>query len=127
MSRGRALLDPTREGEEGKEEGGREGEGRGRDGRRKGGRKRGRGTEGGRGRGRERGRERGGSEREINALLLGGRKGGRDREVNALQWNLRRKDTLGTALLSFLRRLFLSRRFMKYFHFITFYITWGGI
>ena len=97
----RALLDPCE----------RE---RGRKGRRK---------EGGRGRG----RERGGREREINALLPGGRKGGRDREVNALQWNLRRKDTLETALLSFLRRLFLSRRFMKYFNFITFYITWGGI
>ena len=31
-----------------------------------------------------------------------------------LQWNLRRKDTLGTALLSFLQRLSFSRRFMKY-------------
>ena len=31
------------------------------------------------------------------------------------QRNLQRKDTLGTALLSFLRRLSLSRRFMKYF------------
>ena len=35
--------------------------------------------------------------------------------------------TLGTALLSFLRRLSLSRRFMKYFNFITFYITGWNI
>ena len=35
-----------------------------------------------------------------------------------IQWNLRRKDALGTELLSFLRRLSLSRRFMKYFNFI---------
>ena len=39
-----------------------------------------------------------------------------------IQWNLQRKDTLGTELLSFLRRLSLSRRLMKYFNFKTFYI-----
>ena len=33
-----------------------------------------------------------------------------------IQWNLQRKDTLGTALLSFLRRLFLSQRFMKFYN-----------
>ena len=44
-----------------------------------------------------------------------------------LQWNLRRKDTLVTALLSFLRKLSLSRRFMKYFNFITFHITGWNI